>query len=36
MIVDARHAPRENQEAAFRKWLIPYIPSDQAGETDQE
>lgn len=26
-IVDARYAPREIQEEAFRKGLIPYIPS---------
>jgi hypothetical protein len=25
-IIDARHAPREIQEEAFRKGLIPYIP----------
>jgi hypothetical protein len=25
-IVDARHAPREIQEEAFRKGLIPYLP----------
>jgi hypothetical protein len=26
-IIDARHAPREIQEEAFRKGLIPYIPA---------
>ena len=26
-IMDARHAPREIQEEAFRKGLIPYIPA---------
>src|SRR5258706_15669186 len=26
LIIDVRHAPRELQEAAFRKGLIPYIP----------
>lgn len=26
IIIDARHAPREIQEEAFRKGLIPYIP----------
>ncbi len=26
-IIDVRHAPREIQEEAFRKGLIPYIPS---------
>ena len=25
-VIDARHAPREIQEEAFRKGLIPYIP----------
>ncbi|WP_268119851.1 DUF6398 domain-containing protein [Methylobacter sp. YRD-M1] len=25
-IVDARHAPREIQEEAFRRGLIPYLP----------
>ncbi len=27
IIIDARHAPREIQEEAFRKGLIPYIPT---------
>jgi hypothetical protein len=27
LIVDARHAPRELQEEAYRKGLIPYIPN---------
>jgi hypothetical protein len=26
LIIDVRHAPREIQEAAFRRGLIPYIP----------
>ncbi len=26
LIIDVRHAPREIQEQAFRKGLIPYIP----------
>jgi hypothetical protein len=26
-IMDVRHAPREIQEEAFRKGLIPYIPA---------
>jgi hypothetical protein len=25
-IIDVRHAPREIQEEAFRKGLIPYLP----------
>lgn len=28
LIVDVRYAPREIQEAAYRKGLIPYIPGD--------
>jgi hypothetical protein len=28
-IVDVRHAPREVQEIAFNKGLIPYIPADR-------
>ncbi len=28
--VDARHLPREIQEAAYQKGLIPYIPTDKA------
>jgi hypothetical protein len=27
-IMDVRHAPREIQEEAFRKGLIPYIPAE--------
>jgi Domain of unknown function (DUF6398) len=27
-IIDVRHAPREIQEEAFRKGLIPYIPTE--------
>ena len=30
LMMDARHAPREVQEIAFRKGLIPYIPDDRA------
>lgn len=29
MLVDVRHMPREVQEIAFQKGLIPYIPSDK-------
>ena len=29
-LMDIRHAPRELQEAAFAKGLIPYIPADRA------
>jgi hypothetical protein len=28
LIIDARHAPREIQEEAYRLGLIPYIPGD--------
>ena len=32
-MMDVRHAPREVQEIAFKKGLIPYIPADrQPGE----
>ena len=34
--VDARHLPREAQEEAFRKGLIPYIPADRPGEPAEE
>jgi Plasmid pRiA4b ORF-3-like protein/Domain of unknown function (DUF6398) len=30
--VDARHMPREVQEEALRKGLIPYIPGEEAGD----
>jgi hypothetical protein len=33
-IADIRDAPREVQEIAFNKGLIPYIPADQ--QQDQE
>jgi hypothetical protein len=29
LMVDVRHAPREVQEIAFNKGLIPYIPADR-------
>ena len=29
LIIDARYAPREIQQEAFRKGLIPYIPLDE-------
>ena len=31
-MVDVRHAPREVQESAFKKGLIPYIPADRGKE----
>jgi len=36
LIADARSLPREVQEMAFRKGLIPYIPADRAGEAAEE
>jgi len=36
LLVDARHIPREIQVQAFRKGLIPYIPSDQGSDLDEE
>ena len=32
-LMDVRHAPREVQEIAFEKGLIPYIPADRAGSS---
>ena len=32
LMMDVRHAPREVQEMAFKKGLIPHIPADQADE----
>ena len=29
LAVDIRHAPRQLQEIAFNKGLIPYIPADR-------
>ena len=29
LIMDARYMPREIQEEAYRKGLIPYIPADR-------
>ena len=34
-LVDIRYAPREIQETAFEKGLIPYISADRAG-VDEE
>jgi hypothetical protein len=31
-MIDVRHAPRELQEIAFKKGLIPYIPADRQHE----
>jgi hypothetical protein len=35
-ITDIRRCPREAQEVAFEKGLIPYIPADQADELAEE
>jgi hypothetical protein len=32
LLMDIRHAPREAQEVAFQKGLIPYIPADRQQE----
>src|SRR4051794_23676552 len=36
LTVDARRLPREIQEEAFRKGLIPYIPADRADGSAEE
>jgi hypothetical protein len=36
LIMDARHAPREVQEEAFRKGFIPYIPGDRTDVSGDE
>jgi hypothetical protein len=33
-LMDIRHCPREAQEIAFEKGLIPYIPANRADETE--
>jgi hypothetical protein len=35
-LMDIRHAPRELQEIAFEKGLIPYIPADRAEAGEEE
>jgi hypothetical protein len=34
--MDIRRCPREAQEAAFEKGLIPYIPADRADGSAEE
>jgi hypothetical protein len=34
MIYDLRQAPREIQEAAYRQGLIPFVPSENAGDDE--
>ena len=36
LILDTRSCPREAQEVAFEKGLIPYIPADRADESAGE
>ena len=36
LIADARRLPREVQEEALRKGLIPYIPGDRENESANE
>ena len=31
LIMDVRHMPREVQEQAYERGMIPYIPADQPG-----
>lgn len=35
-LMDIRHAPREAQEIAFEKGLIPYIPADRSHESNDD
>ncbi len=35
LLMDIRNAPRELQEAACAKGLIPYIPADRAGAEEE-
>jgi hypothetical protein len=35
-IMDIRRCPREAQELAFEKGLIPYIPADKTDQTEIE
>jgi hypothetical protein len=35
-LMDIRHAPREAQEIAFEKGLIPYIPADREGTNEED
>jgi len=34
-LMDIRNAPRELQEVAFAKGLIPYVPEDRAGAGEE-
>ncbi len=36
LIADVRHLPRDIQEEAYRKGLIPYIPGDRADDSAEE
>jgi hypothetical protein len=35
-IMDIRSAPRELQVMAYEKGMIPYIPADRAGESEEQ
>ena len=35
-VMDIRHAPRGLQIEAFEKGLIPYIPADRGGDSEEE
>ena len=35
-VIDIRHAPREVQVLAYEKGMIPYIPADRDGESDED
>jgi Domain of unknown function (DUF6398) len=35
LFADARHLPRHIQEEAFRRGLIPFIPGDRVGESEE-
>jgi hypothetical protein len=36
LLMDIRRCPREVQEVAFKKGLIPYIPADRAGRSAED
>jgi hypothetical protein len=36
LLMDIRSAPREAQEIAYEKGLIPYIPADRDGASEEE
>jgi hypothetical protein len=36
LLVDARHMPREVQEEAFKRGMIPYLPGEKDGDEDRK